>query len=53
MKYLVTTTDFEHFIADWLSSDHPDYQLYVKGVKLFREYLEEEKQPNPVQEKQE
>lgn len=41
MEYKVTTSDIEHFIADWLNSEHENYATYVKGIKLFVEYLEE------------
>lgn len=34
--------DVERFIADWLNSDHEDYAKYVKGIKLFKQFLEEE-----------
>ena len=44
MEYKVNNSDFEHFIADWLNSEHDNYRIYVKGVKLFRDYLNERNQ---------
>lgn len=40
-KYKVEITEKEvnDFIAVWLNEENENYPVYVKGVKLFIEYL--------------
>lgn len=38
--YKFDEQDFNAFIAHWLNEDHPNFVAYVKGMKLFLEYLE-------------
>lgn len=42
--YTITDQDFNECIGDWLNADNPNFQNYVKGIKLFKEYLEEKNQ---------
>ena len=37
--YTFTPNDYNDFIANWLNDENDNYQDYVKGVKLFKEYL--------------
>ena len=40
-RYEITKKDVDDFIADWLNEDNENFPLYVKGTKLFIEYLRE------------
>ena len=40
-EYNFTKEEFNEFIAAWLNSDHQDYSKYVRGAKLFLEFLED------------
>jgi hypothetical protein len=41
-KYIVTETDFNKCIGDWLNDDNVNYREYVRGIKLFKEFLDEQ-----------
>lgn len=43
MDYKVTDRDFERCIGYWLNSNNKNYQQYVQGIKLFKEYLDEQR----------
>lgn len=45
-KYSFTSNELNAFIASWLNEDNSNYVKYVKGVKLFIEYLDELNEQN-------
>ena len=49
IKKLIISKELEplarEFIADWLNVEHENYAVYVKGMKLFLQFLKERDNP--------